>query len=177
MPHLPPGGSVPVPNALFDELLPRLSDPELRLLLVVVRATLGWREADGRGGWRYRRRDWLTNRLLARRTGCSSAAVSRAVQSLLAAGLIRVESAEGEVLATPGARRRNMGRLYFGLGDMWTTPPRRDNGAAGTTTDRQDKYRDLAARPAPDARSAPARDRTGPVRAGDLLPDRPRPGA
>lgn len=170
MPDSPFGGTVPVPNALFDDLLPRLSDHELRLVLVVIRATLGWRETDGRGGWRYRRRDWLTNRLLVRRTGCSSAAVSRAVQSLLEAGLVRVESAEGELLATPQVRRRNMGRLYFALGDMWTTTPARDNGGAGTTTTSLNKTT-VRAPVRASCPPAPGRGTCGPVRVSELLGD------
>ena len=86
-------GCVPIPNRLFDEVLPTLTDTELRLILVVMRATLGWREGSDSGGWRYKRRDWLTHRQLVRRTGRSSASISSAIQSLVVAGLIRVEDA------------------------------------------------------------------------------------
>lgn len=132
------GGSVPVPNIFFDQWLPRLTDSEMRLLLVLVRATLGWREGGDHGGWRFKRRDWMTNSQLVRRTGSSSAAISRAVQSLVIKGLIRVESADGTVLDTPSKRQRNLGRLYFALGEKWITSPPLDNGAARTTTNNRD---------------------------------------
>jgi hypothetical protein len=171
MPSSPFGGSVPVPNALFDELLPELSDAELRLLLVVVRATLGWREGNATGGWQYKQRDWMTNRLLVRRTGCASASVSRAVQALVAKRLIRVESATAELLDTPEKRRRNLGRLYFGLGDMWTTPPRGDIAFRRTTPTIR-KHNHAASVPDRRRRSAPAGDTSLPVRVADMVADR-----
>jgi len=127
-------GTVPVPNLLFDQLLPQLNDAELRLILIVLRSTLGWREGDDFGGWRQKRRDWLTNRQLVRRTGSSSASVSRAIQTLLDAGLIRVEAVDGTLLDTPHKRRRNLGRLYFAPGDMWKTAPPADIGSPRRTT-------------------------------------------
>lgn len=70
-------GVVPVPNYVFDELLPGLGDTELRLLLVVLRGTLGYREPDGAGGWRPKQRDWISHGQLLRRTGRGSEAISR----------------------------------------------------------------------------------------------------
>lgn len=131
-------GAVPVPNAVFDEWLPRLSDAELRVLLVIVRATLGWREGSERGGWRYKRRDWLTNSQLVKRTGRSSSSISRAVQALVLHGLICAESTGGDPLDTPELRRRNIGRIYYRLGDMWTTAPQRVDGGKWTTTNNKD---------------------------------------
>jgi hypothetical protein len=116
------GGFVPVPNALFDEVLPTLRDTELRVLLIVVRQTLGWRE----GRTRYKRRDWLSRSQLTRRTGRASEAVSAAVDALVRRGLIVVEDTAGNPLATPEARRRHIGRLYYRLGD---------DGPAGTSGD------------------------------------------
>jgi hypothetical protein len=162
------GGSVPVPNRLFDDLLPKLTDADLRICLIVVRATLGWRESNGHGGWRYKRRDWLTNRLLMKRTGRGSASVSRAVQSLVSASLIRVESAAGELLDSPEKRRRNLGRLYFALGDMWITPPPRDNGEARTTTNTRDNKIGALARARSDGPALPVSRRAGMVRIGEI---------
>ena len=120
---LPPfnAGAVPVPNTLFDEVMPALKDTELRALLVVVRQTLGWREGrgDGNGGARFKRRDWLSHSQLVRRTGRGSEAVSSAISSLVARGLIVIETASGAPLGTPEQRRRHLGRLFFGLGDSF----------------------------------------------------------
>ncbi len=100
------------PNALVDEEMPNLSDTEWRILCVLVRQTLGWQEE--RGGSR-KVRDWLTNSQLKTRTGRESAAVSRAIQSLLIKRLIVVEDSEGKPLLASRQRQRQLGRLYFRL--------------------------------------------------------------
>jgi hypothetical protein len=50
---------------------------------------------------------------MMKRTGRSSEALSRAVDALVRRGLIEVRDEEGELLETPGQRRRCGGRLYF----------------------------------------------------------------
>ena len=114
----------PVPIRLVDDVMPALKDTELRILLVVLRQTAGWKSdrLAGTGTHNtttHKRRDWLSHRQLCRRTGRGSDAVSRAVASLTAAGLIVVEDAGGTPLATPDERRRCLGRLYFRLGETW----------------------------------------------------------
>jgi len=85
---------VPLPNYVFDTLLPELSATEPRVLLVVARATLGF--SDGAGG-RVRRAQ-ISQRTLCAKTGRASAAVSRVVARLVELGVISVESAAGEPL-------------------------------------------------------------------------------
>lgn len=114
----------PVPVRLVDEVMPGLRDTELRVLLVVLRQTWGWR-ANGPAGSgahdaAHKRRDWLSHRQLCRRTGRGSDAVSAAVGSLTASGLIVVEDVGGSPLLTPEERRRCLGRLYFRPGELWT---------------------------------------------------------
>lgn len=130
----PTMGTVPVPNILFDEMLPQLSDAELRVLLVVMRSTLGWREGSDFGGTRFKRRDWITHRQLMKRTGRGSAGVSAAIQSLIAKSLIVVENEAGLPLVTAEERRRNMGRLYFRPVDKWITARLAVIGRAASTT-------------------------------------------
>jgi hypothetical protein len=100
---------VPVPNALFDDLLPTLRDTELRVLLVVVRQTAGWRDRKGRA----KARDWISHGQLVQRTGRRSEAVSGAIDRLVRRGLLVVEDSAGTALATPEQRRRHLGRLFF----------------------------------------------------------------
>jgi hypothetical protein len=140
----------PLPVRLVDVVMPCLRDTELRVLLLVLRQTWGWRIA---GGWKAdrthngdtpsssrqpadkpsmsykpptnyksptKRRDWLSHTQLCRRTGRSSEAVSAAVAALTASGLIIVEDAGGKALLTPEERRRCLGRLYFRPGAMWS---------------------------------------------------------
>ncbi len=127
----------PVPTRLVDTVMPRLRDTELRVLLIVLRQTWGWKvdrgavtgkatgtreEATEKQVARRRvtkHRDWLSHRQLCRRTGRGSDAVSAAVASLTASGLIAVEDAGGKPLTTPAERRRCLGRLYFRPGTMW----------------------------------------------------------
>jgi len=80
-----PGTGTPwtkIPNVLADRLLPGLSDTELRVLIVLIRATTGWRR-DGRSVE-------LTYRNLTRLTGRHTEALSRAIASLGEKGLIHV---------------------------------------------------------------------------------------
>ncbi|MDQ2805353.1 MAG: replication protein, partial [Chloroflexota bacterium] len=101
MPELPPlqfgGFDAPhytqVPDALFDELLPYLSEAELKVLLYIIRRTFGFKKAadpisvaqmvhgivtrDGR------RLDWGA--------GCSESSIKRGVRGLLDKNLIARE--------------------------------------------------------------------------------------
>jgi len=108
-----PGGMTPVPNGLLDRVMPMLRDTELRVLLVVVRQTLGWQ--DGPDSAQRKEKDWLTQGQLMRRTGRASGAVSRAVDALVRAALIDVLDRAGNFLNTPAERRRHLGRLYYRL--------------------------------------------------------------
>lgn len=116
----------PIPTRLVDEVMPRLKDTELRVLLVVLRQTWGWKadrtetgsKREGSSHGQTKRRDWLSHHQLCRRTGRGSEAVSGAVASLTASGLIIVEDAGGTPLTTSAERRRCLGRLYFRPGNI-----------------------------------------------------------
>ena len=109
--------TTPVPNALIDAFLPHLSDTELRVLLVVDRATLGWKEGVGR-----KKSDWLSHRQLQARTGRAGASVSHAVEHLVRRGLLVVEDGDGRARDSAASRRAARGRLYFRLGDALLRP-------------------------------------------------------
>lgn len=146
-------GAVPVPNRLFDDVMPGLSDTQLRVLLVVLRQTLGWREGDDRGGWRHKRRDWISQGQMARRTGRGTVAVSRAVAALVDAGLVVAEDYRGRPLDTPAKRRMHIGHVYFRPGDMWIIPPSPSPHKRTTTTDTS--YNKGRSRPAGGAAALP----------------------
>lgn len=107
------GGTTPVPTALIDKVMPKLRDTELRVLLVVVRQTLGWQV--GKDPLLRKERDWLTQSQLMRRTGRASGAVAHAVDALVRLDLIDVLDVKGRPLHTPAERRRHLGRLYYRL--------------------------------------------------------------
>lgn len=111
-------GAVPIPNRLVDAVLPTLKDTELRVLLIVLRQTLGWREGSETGGWRYKKRDWISHSQMVKRTGRGSEAISKAVDALVQRELLIVETTTGKPLNTPMERRRHLGRLYYRPGDI-----------------------------------------------------------
>lgn len=123
MPLPYPARSTPVPNVLVDTWMPRLSDTELRVLLVVTRQTFGFQaggktsgfQEKGKGASARRARDWITHSQLKLKTGRASAAVSHAVDGLMKKGLLCVCTADGRSLQTPQERRRYPGKLYFSL--------------------------------------------------------------
>ncbi len=120
-----PGKTTPVPNELLDQVMPTLRDTELRVLLVVVRQTLGWQ--DGPKTSQGKSKDWLTQSQLMRRTGRASGAVARAVDALVQADLISVLDRFGAPLRTAAERRRHLGWLYYRLeqGEEKTVSPLR----------------------------------------------------
>ncbi len=103
-----------MPNDLLDRVMPTLRDTELRVLLVVVRQTLGW--MVGTDPARRKDRDWLTQGQLMQRAGRASEAVSHAVDTLVQAGLINVTDRKGIPKKTAEERRRHLGHLYYQLG-------------------------------------------------------------
>ena len=128
------GGTTPVPNVLLDRVMPALRDTELRVLIVVVRQTAGWQ--TGTNPAQRKERDWLTQSQLMRRTGRASGAVSRAVDALVQAGLIRVTDRAGKFLSSPDERRRHLGHLYYQTGPGMAAPinPAKSKHAKGHTT-------------------------------------------
>lgn len=78
---------------------------------VIVRQTLGWKDESGGR----KSSDWLTQRQLIRRTGRSSEAISRALDSLVRQRLVEVHSAAGHILDTTSQRRQARGRIRYGL--------------------------------------------------------------
>ncbi|MBI5707282.1 MAG: replication protein [Armatimonadetes bacterium] len=104
-------GTTPVSNLLLDKIMPRLRDTEIRILLVVSRQTVGWLQADGTR----KKADWLSHFQLKRKTGRSSAAISKAIDVLVRAKLIVVRDSFGVPLMSARARRQSHSRLCFSL--------------------------------------------------------------
>ena len=143
------GGTTPVPNGLLDTAMPRLRDTELRVLLVVVRQTLGW-QGDSDPA-RRKELDWLTQSQLMRRTGRASGAVARAVDALVRGDLIEVLDQAGAPLRTPAERRRHLGKLFFrlspavgpvGAGTSKTGTSKSEQAKAHTT--KESKYKNIS---------------------------------
>lgn len=86
-----------VPDVLFDQLLPDLGHAELKVLLVIMRKTFGWRKDA----------DAISLSQLAEGTGLSRRSVQTATSSLEEGGYILIERTE----APDGGRGTNVYRL------------------------------------------------------------------
>jgi len=75
-----------IPNELF-ELLPTLTEKELKLILVVLRQTIGWVDKKGKR----KQKDWITSRFFANKTGLSRKSVSIGLSELQQKQLIITE--------------------------------------------------------------------------------------
>jgi hypothetical protein len=98
-----------VPNSVFDVHLKNLGYAELKVLLVIIRQTYGWK--DTRTG-SYKRWDWISQRFFVRKTGLSGRAVSTAISKLIHKGLILVKNKEGRLLFDTRQRQQEA-KLYF----------------------------------------------------------------
>ncbi|MBI1289503.1 MAG: hypothetical protein GC178_18195 [Flavobacteriales bacterium] len=102
-------GTTPVPNGLFDEYLPKLKPAELKLLLIIIRQTWGWK--DQRTGKR-KEKDWISGNQLREKTGCSKRALTDATAQLIKQKLIEVSGERGVSLSKPEERKGKL-RLFY----------------------------------------------------------------
>lgn len=106
--------STQVPNIILDEWMGRLNDTEFRILLVVVRQTLGW-VADAETG-RRKDKDWLSMTQLQMKTGRGRTQISTNIKSLIETyGLIEATDDKGKLLDTAEKRKRNRGNIWYRL--------------------------------------------------------------
>lgn len=96
-----------VPNVIFDTYLPLLSESELKVLLVVIRQTLGW--IDRRSGKR-KLRDRISISQFITKTGLSKRIISIAIQKLSLRGLLEITDYKGNKLIHSQDRK---GRTYL----------------------------------------------------------------
>ncbi len=94
-----------VPNVILDQWLPRLKDVELRVLLIIIRQTLGWIEDYETG--RRKEKDWISRSQLMKKTGRGHSSVSVAVEKLARSGIIEAYDGAGNLLASPKERSGN----------------------------------------------------------------------
>ena len=108
--------TTPTPNWLYNGEMKKMSDTELRVVLIVTRATLGWEE-DRETGMR-KQEDWISHTELIKRSGRSSTAVSGAVDNCVKHGWIETRDKKGNILKTAKDRRRR--RVFYRLGTIFT---------------------------------------------------------
>ena len=107
-----PPPTTPVPNVIFDRYLRDLNLAELKVLLVVIRQTLGW--ADRRGRYGRKETDWISGSQLREKTGSSERAITSAIEILVKKRLIEVHDERGHTLSY-SKDRQGKTRLYYSL--------------------------------------------------------------
>ena len=100
----------PVPNAVFDCHLRELKIAEIKVLLVIVRQTLGWEDKTTKS--ERKESDWIAGKQLREKTGCSKRAIISAVRFLVAKNLIVVSDEYGNILDT-SERRQGKQKLFY----------------------------------------------------------------
>jgi hypothetical protein len=101
--------STQVPNKLFDIYLKTLSVKELKVLLIVVRQTLGWIDSQGNR----KKRDWMSQKFLANKTGLSPKSVSQGIEMLVSKRLITATLQDGRELWYP-SERKGQEKVFYG---------------------------------------------------------------
>ena len=99
-----------LPNIILDHLLKSLTETELKVLLTVIRKTIG--QIDPNDSKRRIERAWISRRLFCICTGKSERAVSTAINQLVVSGLISVTDAHSRSLPTASSRKGAL-RLYY----------------------------------------------------------------
>jgi hypothetical protein len=107
--------TTPTPNELYNGEMNKMSDTELRVVLVVTRATLGW-ELDPITKTR-KKEDWISSSQIKEKTGRSGRAISTAIESSIKNGWIEARDSKGELLDTP--QKRAGKKIYFRLGKIF----------------------------------------------------------
>lgn len=102
-----------IPNIVLDELLPRLKDMELRVLLIIIRQTLGWIEDRETG--RRKEKDWISVHQFEIKTGCKRWAIGKAISSLIQADLIEAYSEDGKLLVNSRERQMAGTKIFYRL--------------------------------------------------------------
>lgn len=103
--------TTPVPNIFFDVFLRQLKGTELKVLLVIIRQTLGWADSKSKIG--RKEQDWISGSQLEEKTGLSRRAISLAIDVLVKRELIEVS--DGLNALKEARDRRGKARLYFRL--------------------------------------------------------------
>lgn len=108
--------TTPVPNEVMNSWLSKLKGSELKVLMVVVRKTLGWVLNDDTG--MRKEEDWITYSQMKAMTGLSHAAVCSSVNSLIGHALIETRDKDGNVLPTSKERMavgKAHGKIFYRL--------------------------------------------------------------
>ena len=147
--------TTPVPNIIFDRYLKDLNLAELKVLLVVIRQTLGW--ADRRGMYGRKETDWISGSQLREKTGSSKRAITSAIDCLVRKRLIEVHDDRGNSFDISNERKGKLGFImaYTLLSlILWITHVFIDPTSAKFALDFRKKCTDTAAKYAHNKRNS-----------------------
>lgn len=104
------------PNLLYDVEMQKMKDTELRIVMTVIRKTLGWIE-DSETGMR-KKEDWLSQGQLIMLTNRSQKSVTAAIDTCIVNGWIEARDKDGALLDTPEKRGQigRGGKIFYRLG-------------------------------------------------------------
>ena len=97
-----------LPNSLIDIHLKNLSEKELKILLLIIRQTVGF--SDGHGG--RKNREWLSQKFISNRTGLSYKSISLGIHQLISKNLVVATNKKGAILSEPEARKGCL-RIFY----------------------------------------------------------------
>lgn len=92
------------PNILFDQLLKELNTSELKILLIIIRQTNGWRKE----------RDRITHTQFINKTGLSRRVITETIKLLSGKRLIYITDKNGNALNNPEDRKGQSFIYYSG---------------------------------------------------------------
>ena len=107
--------TTPTPNELYNGEMAKMTDTELRIVLITTRATLGW-EKDKETKMR-KQEDWISHYQLIKKSGRSSRSITKAIDNCVKMGWIEIRDKNGELLNTKNKRIGN--KMYFRLGRLF----------------------------------------------------------
>lgn len=113
-----------VPNVIFDTYLEQLKPTELKVLLIIIRQTLGWIQNENTK--KRKEKDWISTSQLRLKTGYSRKAISLAIDALCQKDLIEIFDRNGNPCFTP-LQRRGKTKLFYRLVTKGNTPPMKSN--------------------------------------------------
>ena len=101
--------STQVPNELFDRHLPHLSKAQLKVLLIIIRQTIGWIDRKTK---RRKSKDRISISFFCQKTGLERKSISIALDGLLQKGLVVALNFNNEELVN-SSQRRGQKRIYY----------------------------------------------------------------
>jgi len=107
--------TTPTPNELYNGEMKKMTDTELRVVLIVTRATLGW-EVDKETGMR-KKEDWISYYQLKQKSGRGYTALSQAIDNCVKKGWIEARDKEGNILDKK--EKRHGKKIFYRLGRVF----------------------------------------------------------